>query len=68
MLVGLGRNYPYIGSLEAGLQSSNKEPMYGLVCPPHVEGISTLEECGETNKPKYFWMSFRGVESLNTWT
>ena len=28
------RNNPYTGSLEAGLQPSNKEPMYGLVCPP----------------------------------
>ena len=25
---------PYFGSSEAGLQSSNKEPMYGLVRPP----------------------------------
>ena len=31
MLVG---NNPYIGSLEAGLQSFNEEPMYGLVRPP----------------------------------
>ena len=29
----LRRNNPYIGSLEVGLQSSNKEPMYGLVRP-----------------------------------
>ena len=27
-------NNPYIGTWEVGLQSSNKEPMYGLVCPP----------------------------------
>ena len=32
--LGVGWNNPYIGSLEAGLQSSNKEPMYGLVHPP----------------------------------
>ena len=32
----LGRNNAYIGSLEAGLQSSNKEPMYGLVRPPRT--------------------------------
>ena len=32
----LGRNNLYIGTLEAWLQSSNKEPMYGLVRPPLV--------------------------------
>ena len=32
--LGLGQNNPYSGTLEAGMQSSNKEPMYGLVCLP----------------------------------
>ena len=31
----LGRNNKYIGSLEAGMQSSNQEPMYG-VCSPSL--------------------------------
>lgn len=33
----LGRNNSYIGSLETGLQSSNKELGYGLVRPPRSE-------------------------------
>ena len=35
---GLGRNNPYTGSLVARLQSSNKEPMYGLIRPPEGNG------------------------------
>ena len=39
----LGGNDMYIGSLEARLQSSNKEPMYGLVCPPPLPvGVADL--------------------------
>lgn len=32
LVMELGRNNLYIGSTEGGLQSSNKEPMFGLVC------------------------------------
>ena len=35
---GLGRSNPYTGTLEAGLQSSNKEPQYGLLHPTPWKG------------------------------
>jgi hypothetical protein len=33
MYLGLGQTNPYIGSLEARVYASNKERVYGLVCP-----------------------------------
>lgn len=39
VMIRLGRNTPYMGSLEAGLQLSNKELVHGLVCPPRHDTL-----------------------------
>ena len=42
-LTRLGHNNPYISTLKAWLQLSNKEPMYRLVLPPPI-----INMCGKT--------------------
>jgi len=38
-LLGMEQNKLYTGTLEARLQSSNKEPMYGLLRPPQLLAV-----------------------------
>ena len=42
--MGLGRNIPYIGSLEARVLASNKERLYGLVCPNPSVGFPKVRK------------------------
>ena len=65
-MVGLGENEPYTGSLEARVQASNKEQVYGLVCPALGGSVFRLVPKGQIQAPTLTrWDCFPFFDNLN---